>query len=95
VAAATALQIFHIFFLHLAQILLIALFMALRNDDLPPHLRRAPAERPQLPADLPSDFPDSPQERTTRTPQSDTPPPSDPYLRRNAGIASPPPYERN
>jgi hypothetical protein len=95
VAAATALQIFRFLLLHLAQILLSALSMALRNDDLPPHLRKAPAERPQLPADLPSDFPDSPQDGTTRTPQSEMPPSSDPYLRRNAGIASPPPYERN
>jgi hypothetical protein len=68
--------------------------MALRNDDLPPHLRRPLAERPQLPADTPADQP-VPQERTTRTPHPEMPPPSDPYLRRNAGIASPPPYERN
>lgn len=68
--------------------------MAIRNDDLPPHLRRAPAERPQLPAEPPQDH--IPQEQNTRTPHSDPPSSSsDPYLRRNAGIASPPPYERN
>lgn len=71
--------------------------MGLRNNDLPPHLRRTPAERPQLPADLPADFPENavPQEQTSRTPYPEMPHPSDPYLRRNAGIASPPPYERN
>jgi hypothetical protein len=80
--------------LHVAQILLNTRAMALRNDDLPPHLRRAPAERPQLPVDQPVDR-GVPQERNTRMPQSDPPPAGDPYLRRNAGIASPPPYERN
>ncbi|MFL6248908.1 MAG: hypothetical protein ACJ74H_22995 [Thermoanaerobaculia bacterium] len=78
----------------MAQILLKGSDMALRNDDLPPHLRRAPAERPQLPVEPPQDR-DAPQERNTRTPQNDRPPARDPYLRRNAGIASPPPYERN
>jgi hypothetical protein len=82
--------------LRVAQILLSASTMALRNDDLPPHLRRAPAERPQLPADLPPELTDStPPERTTRTPDKDSRTPPDPYLRRNAGIASPRPYERN
>lgn len=67
--------------------------MAIRDEDLPPHLRRAPAERPQLPADPPEDAPLQ-REQNSRTPV-EAPPQSDPYLRRNAGIASPPPYERN
>jgi hypothetical protein len=71
--------------------------MALRNDDVPPPLRRAPADPPQLHVDLPPETPILPPERdqNTRTPRGDMPPPSDPYLRRNAGIASPAPYERN
>jgi hypothetical protein len=72
--------------------------MALRNEDLPPHLRRPPAQRPQISVDVPQEGP-VPQGRTTHMPQSEMPPPSDPssdpYLRRNAGIASPRPYERN
>ena len=70
--------------------------MALRPDDLPPHLRLSPAERPQLPADLPPEPGDAtPPERTTRKPDNESRTPVDPYLRRTAGIASPPPYERN